>query len=250
MPQMKRGNQYAIWTICRNCNARSSFFSLRPGGTRWSNLADRPAPGEWEALDKGGPLRFHRARVAQAAPEEVSPGSTRLTWGKHKGKTYQEVLALDPGYAKWVCDQLKSETASNSLKDFGYYLMTQPGIHRGERPTMQKVETADETKARLEQLTQEVLQLRGLLSDAMGDKIERAPDGEELGDADGAAPSPVPITPVALLQNALEELLRQPAANGETQRLAMDLMHHVVGPGPDIQIQPTFEGAEQWHEIQ
>mgnify|MGYP006433336443 CR=1 FL=1 len=45
----------------------------------------------------------------------MTEGQNRMKFGKHKGRTLQDVKDNEPGYASWV---LKQEGSSGQLKEF------------------------------------------------------------------------------------------------------------------------------------
>ena len=100
-PQIYRSNQYAEWTVCRNCGQRSSYCSFGGRGSG-SGLSDSRPPKAWSTnFQKGGPLR---KEVHTTPPAPATDGSV-LDFGKYRGQTYREILDHDPGYCHWVVGQ-------------------------------------------------------------------------------------------------------------------------------------------------
>ncbi len=57
-------------------------------------------------------------------PAAVAGSSPMLKFGKHKGRTFADVLASDPGYCAWV---LREKAPSTGLKGFRKYLSVTAG---------------------------------------------------------------------------------------------------------------------------
>jgi len=53
---------------------------------------------------------------------EVATGSSTLSFGKHKGRTYADVLANEPEYCGWVQDMA---SPTGPLKEFQEWLNAQ-----------------------------------------------------------------------------------------------------------------------------
>ena len=75
-----------------------------------------------------------RRRHGPGIPQPVDCSSPMLKFGKHKGRTFADVLAADPGYCAWV---LREKAPSTGLKGFRKYLtvtcggILEVGKHKG-----------------------------------------------------------------------------------------------------------------------
>jgi len=93
----------------------------------WTTLSTEPPPPSWNQVNPGGPMTF--ASSGQDPPTD----NTRATFGKHKGKTFQEIRDNDPGYCHWVRAQARTTkgmaTCSPGLAHLAEYL------RQGDKPT-------------------------------------------------------------------------------------------------------------------
>jgi hypothetical protein len=76
--QIKGGNQWSRWSTCRHCNTRTSYASTKDKLQDWS-VVEGSQPGHGAA-----------------------GGDTILRRGRHQGKSFGEVCAIDPDFAKWA----------------------------------------------------------------------------------------------------------------------------------------------------
>ena len=71
---------------------------------------------DYLASRKGIDIKFEDTETIKPEQEVPDINSWKFPYGKHKGQTIPEVLALDPGYIHWAKENMDKEPAKTLLK--------------------------------------------------------------------------------------------------------------------------------------
>lgn len=122
-PHKNRKNNY-----CNDCreSCTITFKGKHSGKTFQQVLEDDPNYCEYfltqvhtdsESVNRF--IHYLKNNTTEREKEEVDLGDTKLDFGKHKGKTFKEVLSEDSGYATWFAER---EARTSVQKLFQKYI--------------------------------------------------------------------------------------------------------------------------------
>ena len=88
----------------------------------------------------------------------MEPGIQRITFGKHCGKTFEEVRCQEKGYCQWA---LRQEQPSGALKEFVQYLKSEPEVSTPRKRRMHDEPSSSAKRQRTGNLAADVAIIEG-----------------------------------------------------------------------------------------
>jgi uncharacterized protein (DUF3820 family) len=87
-------------------------------GQKWSDMAlNQRNYLNWlmKNLDETPKNQLLKAKIRLLMESTKKPfGEREISFGKHKGRKWQEVASEDPGYCQWILKKWKNENKQNS----------------------------------------------------------------------------------------------------------------------------------------